>query len=132
MRRHRRLAPRRVYLAHLARNFAWGSGIIAACLAVGAVGYHATERLPWLDAVLNAAMLLGGEGPVTAPRTAAGKLFATIYALFGGVLFITAAGVALAPAARRFLHRFHLELYEPEGEEPEGEEPENPAAGDGK
>jgi hypothetical protein len=90
------------------------SGGIALALAVGSlfigmIGYHLLERLSWIDAFLNAAMLLGGMGPVNAPVTEGGKLFAGFYALYCGLVVILVAGVLLAPVAHRFLHRFHLQ-----------------------
>lgn len=75
-------------------------------------GYHATEGLSWIDALLNASMILGGMGPVSEIRTTAGKLFASAYALFSGVLFLAVAGVLLAPLVHRMLHRLHLESGE--------------------
>ena len=111
------LQPRRVYVARILRSMGIALGAVAFGLLVGAVGYHATEGLPWLDATLNAAMLLGGEGPIAPLHTTGGKLFATVYALFSGVLFITAVSVLLAPVAHRFLHRLHLEIA--------SEEPDN-------
>ena len=83
--------------------------MIAASLAIGMAGYHGLERLSWLDSFLNAAMLLGGMGPLAAPQTDAGKLFAGCYALYCGLVVIAVAGIVLAPVAHRILHRFHLE-----------------------
>ena len=83
--------------------------LIAVSLAIGMIGYHALERLAWLDAFLNAAMLLGGMGPVAVPITPGGKLFAGLYALYCGLVVIIAAGIILAPVAHRILHRVHLE-----------------------
>jgi hypothetical protein len=73
------------------------------------IGYHFTEGLPWLDAFLNAAMLLGGEGPIDPPKSVAGKLFEGCYALYCGLAVITIAGVMFAPVIHRAVHRFHLE-----------------------
>ncbi len=70
-------------------------------------GYVAFERLSWIDAFLNASMLLGGMGPVNAPQTVAGKLFAGLYALYAGLVFIVTAAVLFAPILHRVLHRFH-------------------------
>ena len=86
--------------------------VIAASLAIGMVGYHGLEQLAWLDAFLNAAMLLGGMGPIAVPVTEAGKLFAGAYALYCGLVVIAVAGIVLAPVAHRILHRFHLEERE--------------------
>lgn len=81
--------------------------LVAASLAVGMIGYVQLEHLGWLDAFLNAAMLLGGMGPVDLPRTAGGKLFAGLFALYSGLLFLIGAGLVLAPVMHRVLHRFH-------------------------
>ena len=106
----RPLAPRAVFLASVARNFVIGSGIIAVCLGIGVLGYHRLAGLSWLDALLNSAMILTGMGPVNAVTTVGGKLFATCYALFSGVAFVSVVAVLFAPVAQRFLHRFHLEF----------------------
>jgi hypothetical protein len=83
--------------------------LIAVSLSIGMIGYHALEGLNWLDSFLNAAMLLGGMGPVNAPVTSGGKLFAGVYALYCGLAVLLVAGVLLAPVAHRILHRFHVE-----------------------
>jgi hypothetical protein len=72
-------------------------------------GYHFLEKLPWLDAFLNASMILSGMGPVATIQTSPGKLFAGCYALFSGFALITSIGVVFAPVFHRFLHRFHLD-----------------------
>ena len=78
-------------------------------LAVGMTGYGWFEHLAWRDAFLNAAMLLGGMGPVNSPLTDAGKLFAGLYALYAGLIFLIVVGVMLAPMLHRVLHTFHWE-----------------------
>lgn len=100
------------YLWRLLRSFSIALAIICGALALGVWGYHQFGGLPWIDALLNAAMILGGMGPVDALNTTAGKLFASFYALFSGIVFISAVGVLAAPIIHRFLHRFHLELDE--------------------
>lgn len=105
---------RRALLRRLARNGAIVAVSILLALAAGATGYHELDGLPWLDAVLNAAMILTGMGPVAPVSTSAAKVFATVYALFSGVFFLTMVAVLLAPALHHFLHRFHLELDERE------------------
>ena len=85
-------------------------GIIAVSLAIGIAGYHYFEHLSWSDSLLNASMILGGMGPVDRPQTLDGKLFASFYALFAGIVFLISVGVLLAPILHRFMHRFHLEL----------------------
>ena len=110
MRPIRPLPSHAVFRRRLARGMAISGGAIAIGLAIGAVGYHTTEGLSWLDATVNAAMLLAGEGPLAPLRSDAGKVFATVYALFSGVVFITAVSVLLAPVVHRFLHHMHLEI----------------------
>ncbi len=85
-------------------------GIIAVSLAIGILGYHYFEGLSWLDALVNASMLLGGMGPVNPLRTTAGKLFASFYALFSGMVLLVAVGVLIGPVFHRILHQFHLEI----------------------
>jgi hypothetical protein len=109
---HRRkpLLSRRAFAARLARSGAVASALIAVSLAIGVIGYHVVAELPWIDALLNASMILTGMGPVDPLRTPAAKIFASAYALFSGVAFLTVVGVAMAPIVHRFLHRFHLEV----------------------
>ncbi len=112
---HRRepLLPRIAFLLRLTRSGVIAFGIVLAAWVVGTLGYHGLEGLPWVDALLNAAMILSGMGPVDALQTPAGKLFAAVYALCSGFLFLTIAGVLFAPVFHRIIHQFHLEL-EPE------------------
>ena len=88
------------------------ASLIGAAVGLGAVGYHYLGGLGWLDATLNAAMILTGMGPVSPLVTPQVKLFAIVYALFSGVFFLTMVAVLLAPAVQHLLHRFHVELGE--------------------
>lgn len=116
--RHRPLPPK----AHFIRRVAWRAlvavGVIGGSLLLGASGYHFTEGLSWLDATLNASMILTGMGPVNELHTDGGKVFAIVYSIFSGVVFLVMAGILFGPVLHRFLHRFHLEL-EPEEEKEE-------------
>ena len=103
------LLPKKEYYNRLFRNFLLGAAIVAFSLLIGILGYHFTEHLGWLDSLLNAAMILTGMGPVNPMTTTASKLFASFYSLFSGVVFLTTIAFVLAPAAHRFLHKFHLE-----------------------
>jgi hypothetical protein len=107
--RGRRPITRRAFIGRLL----WHLGIAALLglfsLGLGMAGYMFWERLPWRDAFLNAAMLLGGMGPVDPLRTEGGKLFAGLYALYAGLVFLIVAGLFLAPLFHRILHRFHWE-----------------------
>jgi hypothetical protein len=82
-------------------------------LAIGMLGYHWLEGLHWIDAFLNAAMLMGGMGPVSAPLSFGGKLFAGLYALYCGLMLILVAGLLFAPVVHRSLHKFHLRRGKP-------------------
>ena len=82
-------------------------GLIVVSLVIGMSGYTYFESLQWRDSFLNTAMLLGGMGPVDAPKTNGGKVFAAFYALYAGLVFIFITGLLLAPLVHRVLHRFH-------------------------
>lgn len=84
--------------------------IIIGSLVMGVLGYHYLEGMAWIDALVNASMLLGGMGPVDVLHTVNGKLFASFYALYSGIIFLVVVGVIFAPLYHRFLHRFHLEM----------------------
>ncbi len=89
---------------------AFAIALITGSLAIGVLGYHQLEKMSLIDALLNSAMLLGGMGPINPLNTDAGKLFASLYALFSGMVFLGVAGLFFAPIYHRFLHHFHLEL----------------------
>ncbi len=109
-RRRDRLLPRAAFLSRLCRHVLVALALIAGSLGWGVLGYHYLEHLGWLDALLNASMILGGMGPVAEIHTVAGKIFASIYALYSGLIVLVVAGVLFAPVFHRFLHRFHLEM----------------------
>ena len=108
----RRRHLRRLLLRRLARNAAIVTGLVAAALFIGAAGYHYFDDLPWIDATVNAAMILTGMGPVDPLRNPSAKIFAIVYALLSGVFFLTMVAVLLAPALQHVMHRLHLELEE--------------------
>ncbi len=105
--RRQRPLPRAKFVRRLGLHLALALGVLALSLGGGMVGYHTLEDLPWLDAFVNAAMLLGGMGPVDLPKTQGGKLFAGCYALYAGLVFIATAALVLTPVLHRVLHRFH-------------------------
>jgi hypothetical protein len=84
-------------------------GLRAFLLIVGVLAYHGFEGMAWIDALLNAAMILGGMGPVGELHTVAGKLFASFYAIYSGLFLIAATGILLAPVFHRVLHKFHAD-----------------------
>jgi hypothetical protein len=89
--------------------------VIAVSLGIGVVGYHGVGHLSWIDALLNASMILGGMGPVDPIHTTGGKLFASFYALYSGLVLIAATGILLAPFLHRLVHKFHLEKDDSSG-----------------
>jgi hypothetical protein len=91
------------------RNAGLGAVVIAVSLGIGMAGYHVFEKLPWVDAFLNAAMILSGMGPVATLDTNDGKIFAGCYALYSGLALIAILGIIFAPVVHRALHKFHLE-----------------------
>ena len=107
-RRHQALANPQVYRRRLITAGALGTVMVAISLAIGIAGYMFFEALGALDAFLNASMILSGMGPLHAPLTPGGKVFAALYALFSGFAVLGIAGVIFAPVAHRIFHRFHL------------------------
>jgi hypothetical protein len=101
--------PRGQFAARLGLHLVVALLLLAVSLAGGMWGYMHWEHLPAADAFLNAAMLLGGMGPVNPPLTLAGKLFAGTYALYAGLVFIVTAALVLTPVIHRVLHRFHAD-----------------------
>ena len=102
------LASPQVFARRLALNGLIGLLLLAFSLAIGILGYHFLESLSWIDSLLNASMILGGMGPVNPLNTEAGKIFASFYALYSGVILLASVGILIAPIFHRFLHRFHL------------------------
>ena len=108
-RRGQRLLDRRHFARRMVAHLVVSLAALAVSLLLGIAGYVGFEHLTWTDAFLNAAMLLGGMGPVNAPQTQGGKIFAGVYALFAGLVLLVAAGVVVTPLVHRLLHRFHFE-----------------------
>ena len=102
------LASRKTFAQRLALNGLIGSLLLAFSLGFGMLGYHFLEGLPWIDALLNASMILGGMGPVNPLKTEVGKIFASFYAIYSGVILLASVGILITPIFHRFLHRFHL------------------------
>jgi hypothetical protein len=103
------LLPRKMYYRRVARHAVLGVMVIFVALGLGMTGYHVFEGLNWIDAFVNAAMILSGMGPVATLQTDAGKIFAGCYALFSGLTLVAILGIIFAPVVHRFLHKFHLE-----------------------
>lgn len=103
------LIPPARFIVRLAHSGVIALVLIVLSLLIGMIGYHMLEDLSWIDAFLNASMLLGGMGPVHNPVSFGGKLFAGLYALYCGFAVLLVAGVLLAPVAHRLLHKYHME-----------------------
>ncbi len=101
--------PRRQFARRLARNWAAAGLLVGVSLAGGMAGYHYLEKMEWIDAFANAAMILSGMGPLAPMQTWGGKLFAGLYALYSGLVLIAATGIIFAPIVHRLLHRFHAD-----------------------
>ena len=105
----RKLAPFSVFVNRVIRSLMIAAGLIAVALFIGIAGYHWLAGLSWIDSFLEASMILGGMGPVKPLTTNTAKIFASIYALFAGVMFIGVMGVVISPIIHRGLHRIHLD-----------------------
>jgi hypothetical protein len=107
-RRDRLLTPAQ-FAKRVFHHFGYAAGAVLIALSAGVSGYHFLGGLNWLDSLLNASMILGGMGPVDPLTNSAGKLFASFYALFSGLIFIALLGFLLAPFAHRVMHKLHIE-----------------------
>jgi hypothetical protein len=103
------IAPRHVFLWRVVKFMSLATAVISTALVLGILGYHYIAGFPWVDSILNASMILGGMGPVCELPTDDAKLFASAYALFSGLVFISVIAIVLAPVAHRALHAFHLD-----------------------
>jgi len=101
------LLPRRQFFLRLARHGVLATSVLLVSLAIGTMGFHWLALQSWLDAFLNASMLLGGMGPVGSFEQPIGKVFAALYALYAGIVFLGAALIFLAPVVHRILHKLH-------------------------
>jgi flagellar biosynthesis protein FliR len=101
--------PFRAFLVRQGQYLLSATLLVIFGLGLGVVGYHQFEYMSWLDAFLNAAMILGGMGPVDVLHTEAGKIFAGLYALFSGLVFLVASGLFFSPIVHRLLHIFHFD-----------------------
>lgn len=106
--RHQPLISRQAFIRRMVSFTGAALLLVAISWLIGILGYKILEGMPWIDSTLNAAMILGGMGPVNELHTTAGKLFASFYALFSGIIFLVSVGVLLAPIIHRFLHQFHI------------------------
>lgn len=106
--KHERLLPTRQFAWRVAGFAGAASLLIVFALGIGVAGYHWIAGFSLIDSLLNASMILGGMGPVGDLHCTAAKLFASAYALFSGVVFITVAGVLFTPLIHRILHVFHV------------------------
>lgn len=103
------LLPRHRFAVRAAGYFALSAALVGIALGVGILGYHYLGGLAWIDALVDASMILGGMGPVSKLEASAGKIFASAYALFSGLIFIGAASLVVAPFVHRVMHRMHLD-----------------------
>lgn len=103
------LASKQVYYGRIAKNIFFATFFMLVCLLIGVLGYHYIAEFQWIDSLLNASMILSGMGPVGDIKSDSGKVFASVYALFSGVAFITNIGFLLSPAIHRMFHSLHLD-----------------------
>ena len=107
-RKGEKLLPFPHFLGRVGYSLLLALGLAGVALLLGTLGYHYIAGLDWIDGELNAAMILTGMGPVDPMRSTAPKIFASVYALFSGVVFLTSVGIVLAPVVHRIVHKFHL------------------------
>jgi hypothetical protein len=108
-RRNEKLAPRSVFIKRLLAAELFAMGLIGVALMIGIAGYHFIAGFEWLDSLLEASMILGGMGPIKELPNDGAKVFASIYALFSGLIFIGVMGLVLSPVVHRIMHKFHVD-----------------------
>ncbi|MDX6442993.1 MAG: hypothetical protein QOH71_67 [Blastocatellia bacterium] len=108
-RRNEKLAPRSVFIKRLLVAELFALGLIAIALMIGITGYHFIAGFDWIDSLLEASMILGGMGPIKELPNDTAKVFASIYALFSGLVFIGLMGIVLGPVVHRIMHKFHVD-----------------------
>ncbi len=108
-RKHQKLVPTHVFIRRMVGYFVFVIVLIGAALLIGVLGYHFFDSLSWVDALLEASMILGGMGEINPLTNSAAKVFASMYALFSGLLFIAIMGILFTPILHRLMHSFHME-----------------------
>ena len=108
-RRHQKIISAQVFVKRLSIFIGFAILLVLFALFVGIAGYHWIAGLSWVDALLNASMILGGMGPVNLLTSAGAKIFASLYALFSGLVFIAVMGIVFSPIVHRMLHKFHID-----------------------
>src|SRR5690349_5840498 len=106
------LISRKKWIMRFLVSLRWAAGILTLALLTGILGYHFLGNLGWIDSLLEASMILSGMGPVAAMQNDVVKVFASFYALLSGCVFLTSAGIVMAPLLHRFLHHFHQQKHE--------------------
>lgn len=107
--KHEKLAPVSIFIRRVIAAVAISGMLILMALFVGVAGYHWIAGFDWVDALLNASMILGGMGPVNQLSTSGSKIFASAYALFSGLVFVAVMGLVFSPIVHRILHTFHID-----------------------
>jgi hypothetical protein len=108
--KEQKLIPRHRFFRRMTGSFAIGVMMLGVALCIGILGYRLLAGLSWVDALLNASMILAGMGPVNDLPNDSAKIFASLYAIFSGVVFISVMAIILSPAVHRLLHKFHAEV----------------------
>jgi len=108
-RKQEKLAPVSVFVRRIAFSLITAGVLVLFALFIGIAGYHWIAGLEWVDALLDASMILGGMGPVNQLTSKSAKVFASGYALFSGLIFIAVMGIVFSPIVHRMLHKFHID-----------------------
>lgn len=107
--RAKKLLSRKAFTKRVALHVRLALVVIVVVLGIGVAGYHYLADIGWIDALLNASMILGGMGPVAQLETNGAKIFASLYALFCGLVFVGIASLLVLPFAHRLLHSLHAD-----------------------
>lgn len=111
-RKSEKLLSKNQFYIRLCLHLTVALGLVLISIGFGAIGYHGFEGITWVDSIYNASMILTGMGPVTVLKKDVSKIFASMYAIYGGIILLAITGIVLAPLAHRLLHLFHLKEAE--------------------
>ncbi|SFZ91592.1 hypothetical protein SAMN05428642_102154 [Flaviramulus basaltis] len=106
--KNHQILPFKKFILRVIKYFLFSVVLIVFSLGIGTIGYYHYANISWVDAFYNASLILTGMGPVDQMPTDGAKLFASFYALFSGIAFLSTVAVIFAPIAHRLLHVLHV------------------------
>jgi putative effector of murein hydrolase len=108
--RTKQLPPKKHFVNKIVKSLLLGLMVLMFSLLIGMIGYHHYFEIGWIDSLYNASMILTGMGPVDKAINNGGKIFASMYAIYSGVAFLSSVAIIISPLVHRFLHKFRIDI----------------------